>query len=139
MNETHENNTQYGYLIIKVSTARGAIPLSGASVTIRGGEKDISGVLFSLLSNRDGQTEKVELPAPNRNLSEEPGNIKPYATYSVDVFKEGYSPLFFEQVAVFPSVLSIQPAVMIPLASGKTESDFPPTPPNLTGPSGNLL
>ena len=123
--------TDVGYLIVKVSTARGAIPLSGAAVSIRGEAPDQSGVLYSLTTNSDGATERVSLPAPSRSDSESPGNAKPYATYSIDVFKEGYVPLFFHSVPVFSSILSIQPAVMVPAPDGPADDRFPPTPGNI--------
>ena len=115
MNTALSPNDSTGYLIVKVSTARGAIPLEGASVIVRGGEQDSSGVLYSMRTDRDGQTERISLPTPPRSASESPGNIKPYATYGIDVFREGYVPLSFENVPIFPSIVSIQPAVMVPL------------------------
>ena len=118
-----------GYLVVKVSTARGAIPLENAAVSIRG-EDENTGILYSLTTNPDGATELVSLPAPLRSSSESPGNAKPYATYSIDVFKDGYLPLTFRGVPVFSSVLSIQPAVMIPSPDGARDDRFPPTPNN---------
>ncbi len=115
-----------GYLVVKVSTARGAIPLEGASVNIRGAERENSGIIYSLSTNSDGMTEKVALPAPARALSEAPGNIKPYALYDVDVFKEGYTDLHFNNVAVFESITSLQPAIMIPLPANKYPDSFDP-------------
>lgn len=124
---TNLPSSNVGYLIVKVSTAQGAIPLSGASVSIRGETAD-SDVLYSLRTNADGQTERVSLPTPPKASSESPGNVKPYATYSIDVFKDGYLPLYFQNVPVFDSVLSIQPAVMIPAPEGDgTDYRFPPS------------
>ncbi len=123
--------TSVGYLIVKVSTARGAIPLSDAAVSIRGETADNSGILYSLTTNSDGATERVSLPAPARADSESPGKEKPYATYSIDVFKDGYLPLSFRNVPVFASILSIQPAVMVPAPDGTPDGRFPPTPGNV--------
>ncbi len=110
----NNNDTQaLGYLTVRVSTARGAIPLSGATVNIRDGENS-STVLYSLISNSDGKTDRVSLPTPPIENSEAPGGQSAYATYSIDVFKEGYVPLYFHNVPIFPSVISVQPAVMIP-------------------------
>lgn len=103
-----------GYLIVKVSTARGVIPLEGAAVNIRGSHAENSGILHSLRTDRDGQTEKIALPTPSRTLSESPGTSDPYATYRIEVFRDGYLPLSFDDVPIFDSVLSIQPAVMVP-------------------------
>lgn len=127
---TSKPGTDVGYLIVKVSTARGAIPLENASVSIRAEDGENTGILYSLTTNSDGATERVSLPAPSRISSESPGAIKPYATYSIDVFKDGYLPLAFRGVPVFSSILSIQPAVMIPSPDGTRDDRFPPTPSN---------
>ena len=107
-----------GYLVVRVSTARGAIPLEGASVSVRGGTPETSGIIYSSLTNQDGLTEKIALPTPALSLSESPGNPTPYSIWSIDVFKDGYSPIFFTSVPVYPSVVSVQPAIMIPLTQG---------------------
>ena len=127
---TNTPSTDVGYLIVKVSTARGAIPLENAAVSIRS-EEENGDILYSLTTNSDGATERVSLPAPSRQSSESPGNTKPYATYSIDVFKDGYLPLAFRNVPVFASILSIQPAVMIPSPDGIRDDRFPPTPNNV--------
>ena len=106
-----------GYLTVKVSTARGAIPLADATVNVRGASPEQSGILRSLRTNRDGQTERIALPTPPRSASASPdvGNsVPPFSVYGIDVFKEGYVPLEFQQVPIFPDVTSIQPAVMVP-------------------------
>ena len=113
-----DGSQQIGYLVIKVSTARGAIPLKDASVSIRGAGQSNSGVIYSLTTDRDGVTPKVELPTPELYYSESPDNPIPYALYNIDVFKDGYTPMYFNNVPVFPSVISVQPAVMIPLSEG---------------------
>ena len=111
---SHSQYTETGYIIVKVSTARGAIPLEGATVNIRGNEEDSSGVIYSLLSGNDGRTPRVSLETPPKENSDHPGGASAYATYNIDVFKEGYVPLYFNSVPVFPSVISVQPAVMVP-------------------------
>ena len=108
------SNESVGYLIVKVSTARGAIPLSDATVRIRGGTPESSGILLSLQTDRDGQTQRVSLPTPPKSFSASPNDEKPYSVYNIDVFKEGYVPLEFQAVPIFPDVTSIQPAVMVP-------------------------
>ena len=118
----NNNDAQaFGYLTVRVSTARGAIPLSGAVVNIRDGE-DTSTVLYSLISDNDGRTEQVSLSTPPAENSEAPGGAAAYATYNIDVFKEGYIPLYFHNVPIFPSVISVQPAVMIPATENLTDN-----------------
>ena len=110
----NNDKNSVGYLTVNVSTARGAIPLEGATVNIRADEADSSEILYSLLSDRDGRTPKISLPTPPQSNSDSPGGATPFSTYNVDVFKDGYVPLYFHNVPVFPAVHSIQPAVMVP-------------------------
>ena len=117
-----QDTQDVGYLVIRVSTARGAIPLEGAAVTVRGGSEETSGVVYSLSTNRDGITAKVELPTPPLNLSASPGNSTPYSLWSVDVFKDGYSPVSYQNLPVYPSIVSVQPAVMLPRVEGAPPS-----------------
>ncbi len=110
-----------GYLTVKVSTAGGVLPLEGATINIRGQDAEDSGILYSLRTDPAGRTGQVALEAPNPSLSASPGSISPFTSYRVDVFKEGYVPLFFNQVPVFPGIISVQPAIMVPLTGGEGE------------------
>ncbi len=110
-----ENEENIGYLVIRASTARGAVPLENAAVNIRGGTPDTSGIVFSLRTNSDGITEKIPLPAPARYLSESAGNSTPYSLWNIDVFKDGYVPIAFQNVPVYSSIVSVQPALMSPI------------------------
>ena len=112
---TAEEAQSNGYLIVKVSTARGAIPLEGAAVSIRGGTPESSGILYSLATDRDGLTQKISLPAPPRSSSQSPGNAQPYSLWNVDVFKDGYVGARFQNVPVYSSIVSVQPAVLVPI------------------------
>ncbi len=115
-----------GYLIVRVSTARGAIPIEGARVTIRTHEPEaeIRGVVIRVLvSNRDGNTETIVLPAPPRAASMDPYGELPFTTYNIDVEKSGYYPLYFSNVPVYDTITSIQPAVLIPISeNGNTDN-----------------
>ena len=128
-----ENNTQNGeimggkgYLVVRVSAANGAIPLEGAQVSVRGGEPDNSDFFITKYTGSSGLTEKIELPAPRRALSESPGNGRPYSLYSIDVFADGYKDLFFVNVPVFDTITSVQPANMIPKPDNKYPDNFAP-------------
>lgn len=116
MNSTPQSTDSIGYLQVKVTTARGAIPLEGATVLLRGSTPETSGILLSLGTDRDGKTERISLPTPPLSASETPNGGTPYALYRLEVAKEGYLPLSIERVPIFPSILSIQPAVLLPAA-----------------------
>ena len=118
MNQSPQSSDSFGYLLVKVTTASGAIPLENASVRLRGSTPESSGVFYATLTNSDGQTERISLPTPPFSASQTPTGGTPYAQYSLEVRKEGYLPLSLENIPVCPSILSIQPAVMIPSAEG---------------------
>jgi len=125
MNQFNTNSgNEVGYIIVTVSTARGAIPLADASVSIRGDTPETSGIIRTAITNSDGKTERIALPTPDRALSGTPNDPKPFATYNIDVFKDGYIPLYFRNVPVFSSVLSIQPAVMVPISTAENSILF---------------
>ena len=106
-----------GFLLVKVSTANGAIPIENASIIIQGKDENNQEILISLLTNRDGLTPKITLPAPSSNLSQAPTpSQKPYSTYNIDIFKEGYYPQHYNGVPIFQNVTAVQNAHIIPIA-----------------------
>lgn len=120
-----EQNLAVGYLIVNVSTARGVIPLKDASVTVSYNEPEGTSVFSVMTTDMSGKTEKLELPAPSRALSESPGNVKPYATYTITVEKDGYYPVTNAGVPIFAGVTSIQPVEMLPLAEYNSDTVYP--------------
>ena len=119
--------TGTGYLIIRVSTASGALPLAGATVLVRGDEDDFSAVVARLTSGEDGLTPKIALLAPPRSLSMSPASQKkPYASYHVEVYLDGYHDNLTHNIPIFDGITSIQPADMIPIP----KNGFPSHDPN---------
>ena len=45
---TNTSNESIGYLVVRVTTARGAIPLENATVSVRGSTIQNSGIIYSL-------------------------------------------------------------------------------------------
>ena len=113
-NQISPEYTSSGSMIISVYTAGGALPVSNALVTITGSEKETSGVISVLYTDQSGNTPKITLPAPPKNMSESPGAKKPYATYNVDVDKDGFFPKRFINVPIFSGVTSVQPVNLSP-------------------------
>ena len=120
-----EQTNSSGYLIVNVYTARGAIPLKDASVTVSYENPESTSVAAVLTTDMSGKTPKAELPAPSRELSEVPGNTKPYATYTVTVEKDGYYSVTNTGVPIFSGVTSIQPVEMLPLAEYNSDTVYP--------------
>ncbi len=120
-------NTGYGYMIVRVTTARGAIPLEGATVTIHNYDPEFESgrgdVIAVYTTGASGLTERFALPAPPRELSMSPGNGRSYETYNLSVTKPGYYQQYYTNVPVFEGITAIQNADMIPLPdNGQTDN-----------------
>ena len=107
-----------GYLVVRVSTARGAIPLENATVSVRGTSAQSSDIIYSLETDESGLTPRLPLPAPPKSNSLSPDQSTPYSLWSIDVFKSGYATARYESVPVYPDVTSIQGAELVPLIEG---------------------
>ena len=119
-----------GFLVVRVSTASGAIPLQGAQVEVRSypadGTPGRGDVFLSAVTDRDGKTPPFSLPTPARSASQSPGGARPFATYLVDVTREGYTRQSYVDVPVFDGILAVQPAILIPLPENRrTDSRTP--------------
>ena len=112
------NNESIGDLVIRVSTARGAIPLENATVSVRGAQKDASDIIYSLETDESGLTPRLPLPTPPRANSLSPDQSTPYSLWSIDVFKKGFVSARYEGVPVYPEITSIQSAELVPLSEG---------------------
>ena len=125
-----ESNTGYGYMIVRVTTARGAIPLEDAIVTVHNYdpefEKGRGDVIAVYTTGSSGLTPRFSLPAPPKELSLSPGNGKSYATYGITVTKSGYHRQEYVNVPVFEGITAIQSADLIPLPdNGQTDNYTP--------------
>ena len=122
-----ENNSGYGYMIVRVTTARGAIPLEKAIVTVHNYDPEFESgrgdVIAVYTTNTSGLTERFSLPAPPRELSMTPGNGKTYETYNLSITKPGYYQQYYNNVPIFEGITAIQNADMIPLPdNGRTDN-----------------
>ena len=109
-----------GRLIAQVTTAGGALPIQGSTVTIsqtNGTPLDIQ------TTDRSGRTPGIELPAPLARYSQTPGGIRPYSTYNMRVEKPGFYTQELLNIAVFDRIESIQPVALEPLGEDATERD----------------
>lgn len=108
--------TGQGFLQVKVTTESPVVPISGARVRIS--DPTDGTVLQELTTNSSGQTEPVDLPTPPLEYSVNAGEPKPYASYSVTVFAEGFKTLHIGGVQLLPSGLALQPAALTPATAG---------------------
>ena len=122
--------TGTGYLVMHVTTARGAIPLEGAQVSIRtylpGKEPDRGDLIATLVSGRDGNTPTIPLSAPPKSNSQKPGGQPPYSSYIAEISLEGFYEQSYTGIPIFDGITAIQPVEMIPLPeNGQTDSFTP--------------
>lgn len=123
----NQNNTGYGYMIVRVTTARGAIPLEGAVVTVHNYDPEFESgrgdIIATYKTDSSGLTPRFALPAPPRELSMSPGNGKSYLTYNLSVTKPGYYQQYYTNAPIFEGITAIQNADMIPLPdNGQTDN-----------------
>lgn len=130
--EAPSDGTGMGYLIVRVSTARGAIPLEGARVDIRTYEDEKGSdpvtrgdIVASLVTGRDGCTVRIPLPTTPAAASESPGASRPYARYSADVFLVGYRRQCYLGIPIFDGITSLQSAFLIPLPEDGSGGTLP--------------
>ena len=114
-----------GSLRIRTYTAGGALPVKGATVRITGAGEDNRLISYSLLTDRDGQTDLVTLPAPSvdYSLSPDPAEL-PYSVYDVVITAPGYLTKRINGLSVFSGVNSVQLINMIP-GNGNDYDDYP--------------
>ena len=115
----------FGNLVVRTYTAGGGLPVAGALVRISGAEEINRFVAHTLLTDLDGSTRSVSLPAPKRANSLTPNSSgESFALYNVEVEKEGYYTRRIYGLAIFPRVTTLLPVNMIPV-SDTGESEFP--------------
>lgn len=125
-----------GFLAVTVRTSNGALPIENAMVSIyenrENGENgnDITNsngyLIYSLRTNKLGQTEKVALPTKNATLSLEPGNLHPFKSYNIFVSKDGYFDSDVINAPIFQGVTSIQLVNLIPVSEFASPTDDVP-------------
>ena len=120
-----------GYLVVHVTTARGAIPLEGAAVHIRTNEEadttPRADILYATTTNRDGNTERIPLAAPPRENAMAPSEVPPFSTYHLEVRREGYGMQSFIALPIFSGITSVQPVDLIPLPEDGTGNVLRPS------------
>ncbi len=107
-----------GTITVEVSTARGAVPLSGVTVVIDRldpndpmGRKELIAVETT---DQSGRTSPVMVEAEPRDSSLEPGNADPFTTFYVSAETKGFEPVKNRPVDVFADEISILQIELIP-------------------------
>ena len=115
---------RYGKLAIRSYVAGGALPLANVIVTIRGASEENRDVQYSLVTDVDGLTPFINLPAPDKISSQSPGNVG-YGLYDIEASAEGYYSKIIRSVAVFDGISTVLPINMIPSPIHENNEDYP--------------
>lgn len=107
------NATDSGFLQVSVVAGDTMKPLQDARVSISySGEPETD--IEQLVTDSDGQTDAVELAAPPLEYSMEPGDVQPYAEYSVTVTASGYESFNVSGISLFADTTALQGIRLVP-------------------------
>ena len=107
-----------GQLSFSVSTAQQALPVEAVQVVITKVSEGQVVYDQTLITDEDGNTPAIDLEAPDKALSLDPGYEGfPYEVYDVQFRKEGYVPAEVRDIQIFADTLAVQVIEMIPDAT----------------------
>ena len=119
MKALQNNMTEKGQLRINVIEDQLNIPIEDAKIDISfTGEPD--SVIEEVQTDSSGTSEVLDLAAPPESYSERPGEIEPYAEYTIRVQAEGFEPITIGGTEVFSGQLALQTVRMRPLEAGQS-------------------
>lgn len=111
------NYAGYGNIRIRTYTAGGALPVEGTVVRIYGTDDYNKDIKYSLVTDSNGITEELSLPAPAKTFSTSPGaKESPYSAYNIEITKNGYYPKRIDNVPIFSGTTAVLPIEMVPLS-----------------------
>lgn len=120
-------NTESGTLRVEAFASDRAFGIPSARVMVFLELPGGNTAVFDGLTDINGSTESIRLPAPPKSISQSPqtgANQKlPYAVYSVYVEHPDYVRSVFTNVPVFSGIESIQPVRMLAKAAGLEEPE----------------
>ncbi|MDY3368167.1 peptidoglycan-binding domain-containing protein [Zhenhengia yiwuensis] len=107
-----------GSLIVETTTdpAIGPLrPLPGIQITVKERQATGKRIVAQLVTNANGQTPVIQLPAPPSELTEEPQTTEtPFAPYIIEAQGENVIPTQINGTQIFSTIRSIQPIRLTP-------------------------
>ena len=104
-----------GFLGVSTFAAGRILPISGALVYVSQIQEEKEVLLYSLITDENGNTPVVSIEAPDIELTESPGNVQPFSLCNIRVLKEGFFKTVIKDVQVFARRITIQNIDMVPL------------------------
>ena len=113
-------NPAFGTLIFQVTGRQGAFPVAGATIVLTKELNDQQSLSFTITTDESGKTAPLSLPAPDKELSQWPGNGTVFATYQATVSAPNYVTTEIRDLPVFDGITTIQPVSLSPDFGQKT-------------------
>lgn len=125
INEFLEKNAESGTIRVEVYASDRAFGIGSARVMIFLNLPSGNVAVFDGLSDVSGSVPAINLPAPERSLSQSPSNgtTRPYSLYTIYVEHPSYVRALFTNVPVFSGTESIQPVQLLAKAVGTDEPE----------------
>ncbi len=118
------DNTSKGGLVFNITSTQALIPIENATINIYS-SSDPTKQIEQIKTNDLGETERIELPAPPLEYSEQPDEPRPYTDYNFEISAPNYEPVFIEGAQILPDVTAVQPVSMNPfVTSNEPQEDI---------------
>lgn len=102
-----------GRLKISLTNMTGYVPVPGAKIQVSyTGNPDQ--IIEELTTDESGQTQTIELPAPNRDYSLEPEANQPYSEYTLSISSPGYDSMVVAGTQLLPGETALQDIRLTP-------------------------
>lgn len=103
-----------GKLRVNVISFDTQIPISGATVKISF-TADPTSQIEELSTDSSGQTQTINVDAPDIEYSMQPGDVQPFSEYTVNVTAPGYEPTNVSGVEIFADETALQDVRLKPI------------------------
>ncbi len=109
-------NPARGLLRIQAFAAQQAFPIVNAKIEVEKDFADGTHRFAEAYTDINGVVENITLPTKDKSLSQSPGGVIPYTTYTIKVTHPHFAPTVFCEVPIFDGIESLQPVAMVQAA-----------------------
>ncbi len=110
-----QENQKIGKLRVQAFASNQAFPIANAKITVSKQFGENKHIFAEKYTDIDGIVQNISLPTKAKELSLSAGGEIPFSTYMVEVMHPKFRPQIYENVPIFDSIESLQPAAMQPL------------------------
>lgn len=120
-----KQNPKTGFLKLRIAAAEGLIPVANAVAKIYVSIAGTRHLIVTDQSDLSGMTKPLPLPTQDKQLTLDPRNPRPYASYEVEVEHPDYKKIQITGVPVFDGITSVQPVNLVPSGLQETSGSRP--------------